>query len=167
MIQLRYLLDMAVSLLTPQLDHNHQATHHFQVAPSKFDEGTTRITSRVTSGSARRTPRVNCMSPSRRTRGDIETSIERLGRINRLRRTFRWGRVHFDRVPTGGGVSGERVVVAMLPLSLDLFLDLVEGRTVDFSRQVYQINYNIVLFKVRMLNPQGTILIKMFCYRTH
>ena len=38
---------------------------------------------------------------------------------------------------------------------------------VDFSRQVYRINCNIVLFKVRMSNPQGTILTKMFCYKTH
>ena len=36
-----------------------------------------------------------------------------------------------------------------------------------FSRQLYRINCNIVLFKVRMSNPQRTILIKIICYKTH
>jgi len=44
---------------------------------------------------------------------------------------------------------------------------IYEGVDVVFSRQVYRINCNIVLFKVRMSNPQGTILLKKFCYKIH
>jgi len=49
----------------------------------------------------------------------------------------------------------------------DFETTLTKMNIVDYSRQVYRINCNIVLFKVRMSNPQRTILIKMFCYKTH
>jgi len=63
---------------------------------------------------------------------------------------------HRNRIIFKGGV-----------LDYSEIFSLAQLKVVDFSRQVYRIICNIILFKVRMSNPQGTILIKMFCYKTH
>jgi len=132
MLQSGYLLDMAISVLIPQLDHDHRPTKRLQAPLSKFEEGTTWITSWVAPESASRTPRENCMSPPRTARGDMRTSIDRpvsggLTAFSTRRGDGESTSIAFRR---GGGVDsdpGEWVVVAMLLPSLGHFLDLLEG----------------------------------------
>jgi len=97
---------------------------------NKFDEGTTWITSRVGSGSARHTPQVNCILPPRRARGDIETSTVCSVSVGPVAFAARLDEGESTSIASRRGgdigrVPGERVVVTMLPPSLDRFIDLL------------------------------------------
>jgi len=102
---------------------------------SKSAGGTTRITSWLGPGSATFTPRENFMSAPNIAKGDMVTSIAR----STVRGAIGWlnssvgGESTSIRIRRGeGGVGsepGERVVVAMLLASIDLFFDFPEGPT--------------------------------------